>query len=56
MLPVSAKSVALYATRVPVRFSDRAALEEILAAAQPNEFGVRSIMHALVQSKLFLEK
>ncbi len=51
-----AKQLAVYATGAPIRFSDRAAVEAIVAKAKPHEFGVRSILHAVVQSDLFLNK
>lgn len=51
-----AKQLTVYATGAPVRFSDRPALEAILAEARSKEYGVRSLIHALVQSPLFLNK
>ena len=51
-----AKQLAVYATGAPVRFSDREKIEAILAKAKPGDYGVRSILHALVQSDLFLNK
>ena len=46
----------VYATGAPVRFSDRQQVEAILAKAKTGEFGVRSLLHAVVQSDLFLNK
>jgi len=51
-----ARQLATYATGAPIRFSDRAALEEILLAAKPRGYGVGSILHAVIQSDLFLNK
>jgi hypothetical protein len=51
-----AKQLAVYATGAPIRFSDRAAVEAIVAKARPAEYGLRSILHAVVQSELFLNK
>ena len=40
-----ARQLTTYATGAPVRFSDRAAIEQILQAAKPHEYGVRSLVH-----------
>jgi hypothetical protein len=45
-----------YATGAPVRFSDRAEIERILQATRAREFGVGTILHEVVQSRLFLDK
>ncbi|MEO7413515.1 MAG: DUF1592 domain-containing protein [Opitutaceae bacterium] len=51
-----ARQLTIFATGAPVRFSDRAAIEKILQAAQPSGYGVRSLVHEIVQSDLFREK
>jgi hypothetical protein len=51
-----ARQLTVFATGAPVRFSDREEIEKILAAARPNQFGVRSLVHAIVQSELFRNK
>jgi hypothetical protein len=51
-----ARQFVVYATGAPVHFSDREHVEAILAAAKPQAYGVRSLIHALVQSDLFLKK
>jgi hypothetical protein len=43
----------VYATGAPVRFADRARVEEILDRAKPSEYGVRSILREIVSSELF---
>jgi hypothetical protein len=50
------RQLAVLATGAPVRFSDREEAEKILAAAKANRYGVRSIVHAIVQSELFRNK
>jgi hypothetical protein len=50
------RQLVVYATGAPVRFSDRAQVEAILQATKSHEYGVRSIVHAVVQSDLFLCK
>jgi hypothetical protein len=51
-----ARQLVTYATGAPVRFSDRAAVERILDQAKPGGYGVRSLVHGIVQSGLFLNK
>jgi cytochrome c553 len=45
-----------YATGTPVRFGDRAEAERILDRAALGGYGVRALIHALVQSELFQTK
>jgi hypothetical protein len=51
-----AKQLTIYATGAPVRFSDRAVLEQILRQTQATHYGMRSLIHGVVQSSLFREK
>ncbi len=51
-----AKHLVTYATGQPVRFSERAALDGILARAAPTGYGVRTLVHGIVQSDLFQMK
>lgn len=51
-----AKQLAIYATGAPVRFSDREQIEQIVQHASAKQYGVRSLVHAIVQSELFLKK
>jgi len=50
------RQLTVFATGAPVRFSDRDEVEKVLAAAKDNKYGVRSLVHALVQSELFRNK
>ncbi len=50
------RQLTVFATGAPVRFSDREEVEKILAAAKSKQYGVRSIVHAIVQSELFQNK
>jgi hypothetical protein len=50
------KQLTTYATGAPVRFSDRDRIEKIVQAASASQFGVRSIVHGIVQSDLFQMK
>lgn len=44
----------VYSTGTPVRFSDRAEIEELLDAASDHDYRVRDLIHSLVQSRIFL--
>ena len=46
----------LYATGSPVSFADRAQVERILAAAQKSDYGLRTLLHQVIQSPLFRRK
>ncbi len=50
------QQLAIYATGAPVRFSDRPKISKIVAKAQPEGYGVRTLVHELVQSDLFRDK
>jgi mono/diheme cytochrome c family protein len=51
-----AKQLVVYATGAPVRFADRAQIETILQRSSKNHYGVRTLIHEIVQSDLFLSK
>jgi hypothetical protein len=51
-----AKQLTVFATGAPVRFSDREQIEKILDATKPGGYGVRSLVHAIIQSDLFRNK
>jgi hypothetical protein len=51
-----AKQLIVYATGAPIRFGDRPEIESILARVRPNHFGVRSLVHEIVQSETFQTK
>lgn len=48
--------LAVYATGAPIRFSDRKVIEEIIQRTDTSHYGIRSLIHALIQSDLFLSK
>jgi hypothetical protein len=50
------KQLTTYATGAPIRFSDRARVEQILQATKASDHGIRSILNAIVQSDFFLNK
>jgi hypothetical protein len=51
-----AKQFITYATGAPVGFSDRPELEKILQHAAAQHYGVRTLIHEVVQSSLFQNK
>lgn len=51
-----AQQLTVYATGAPIRFGDRAAIEQILQHAGTSHYGVRNLVHEVVQSELFLNK
>ncbi|MDZ4796698.1 MAG: DUF1592 domain-containing protein [Bryobacteraceae bacterium] len=51
-----ASQLVTYATGAPVRFGDRPQVEAILDRTRNNQFGVGSIIEAIVESDLFLMK
>lgn len=50
------RQLAVFATGAPIRFGDRAAVEEILEHTASSHYGVRDLVHGIVQSPLFLNK
>jgi len=51
-----AQQLLVYATGSPVRFSDRPAIAKILAQSRARDYGVRTLVHEIVESDLFLNK
>jgi hypothetical protein len=51
-----ARQLTVFATGAPVRFSDRPEIEKMLQATKAGGYGVRSLLHAIVQSELFQNK
>ena len=51
-----ARQLVTYATGAPVLFSDRPELEKILQHAAAKQYGVRTLVHEVVQSDLFRKK
>jgi hypothetical protein len=51
-----AKQLVIFATGAPIRFSDRAELDKIVLASQPSHYGLRTLIHGVVESDLFRNK
>jgi hypothetical protein len=50
------QQLLVYSTGAPARFSDRPTIEEILARTRAGGYGIRSLIHELIQSETFLNK
>ncbi len=51
-----AQQLTIYATGAPIRFSDRPAITKLLAENRAAGYGVRSLIHEIVESDMFLNK
>jgi hypothetical protein len=45
-----------YSTGAPVGFADREAVEKVLDKSVATKYGIRTLIHEIVESKLFLTK
>ncbi len=50
------RQLTIYGTGAPIRFSDRPTLAKILAQNRAEGYGVRSLIHEIVESDMFLNK
>ena len=50
------EKLVTYATGQPVGFGDHAAVNRILAEAKKSDYGLRTLIHAIVANELFLTK
>jgi hypothetical protein len=50
------KKMMVYATGAEIQFADREVVEEILATLREKNYGLRTLVHEVVQSRLFLNK
>jgi hypothetical protein len=51
-----AQQLTIYATGAPIRYSDRPAIAKILAENREQGYGIRSLIHEIVESEMFLNK
>ncbi len=51
-----ARQLTVYATGAPVSFGDRDEIEAIVGRTSVRRYGLRSLIHEIVQSPLFLNK
>ncbi len=50
------EKLLIYATGRGLRFSDRAVVKEIVARSRARNYGFRSLIHEIVQSRMFLDR
>jgi hypothetical protein len=50
------QKLMVYGTGAEVQFADREVVEQIVAKSREQNYGFRSILHAVVQSRVFLDK
>jgi hypothetical protein len=50
------EKLVVYATGAPPDFADRGVVEQIIRDTQPHRHGLRSLVHAVIQSPMFLHK
>ena len=50
------RQLLIFSTGAPVRFADRPKVEAMLNKAKPGGYGVRTLVHEIVQSELFQSK
>jgi Protein of unknown function (DUF1588)/Protein of unknown function (DUF1585) len=50
------RQLVIYATGAPIRFADRARIEQILDRSAQSQFGVRTLINEIIHSPLFLNK
>ncbi len=50
------RQLTVFATGAPIRYSDRPVIAGILARTQAGGYGVRDLVHEIVQSDMFLNK
>ncbi|QOV88588.1 DUF1592 domain-containing protein [Humisphaera borealis] len=48
--------LVIYATGAPVGFTDRQAVEQVLEKSAASKYGIKTLIHEIVQSPLFLSK
>ncbi len=51
-----AKQLVVYGTGAPIRFSDRPEIEKIVQRSAATHYGLRTLIHEVVESPLFLNK
>ena len=51
-----AMKLIIYATGADIQFADREVLEQLVADSRSSDYGFRSLIHAITQSRLFLYK
>jgi hypothetical protein len=50
------QKLLIYATGAEIQFADREVVEQIVATLRAKNYGLRTLVHEVVQSRLFLNK
>jgi hypothetical protein len=50
------EKVMIYATGADIQFADRAVVEQIVATLRTRNYGFRTLIHEVVQSRVFVNK
>ncbi|MBI3822545.1 MAG: DUF1585 domain-containing protein [Planctomycetes bacterium] len=51
-----AQKLLIYATGADIQFADREVVEQLVARSREQKYGFRSLIHEVVQSRVFLSK
>lgn len=51
-----ARKLLIYGTGADIQFADREAIEQIVVAARTKNLGLRTLLHEVIQSRVFLNK
>lgn len=51
-----ARKLLIYGTGADIQFADRESIEQIVAAARKKNLGLRTLLHEVIQSRVFLNK
>ncbi len=51
-----AEQLLVYSTGAGIEFADRKAIDQILSASEPTHYGVRTLIHEVIQSEVFHRK
>ena len=51
-----AVKLLVYATGADIQFADREVVEQLVTDSRASDYGFRSLIHAITQSRLFLYK
>ena len=50
------RQLMIYAAGADIQFADREVIEQIVANVRPKNYGFRTLVHEVVQSRVFLNK
>lgn len=50
------EKLIVHLTGAPIQFADREVIEAIVERAAPEDYGLRTLLHEVIQSRLFTRK